>query len=86
MRFRIVALSDELSRARGPPADVGSDRVFLDQLKNAAEQGDVVIGISASGNSAAIVRVFEYANRIGCRTVCITGRRRRESWRTYPTS
>ena len=73
MRFRIVALSDE-SSARAPAGDVAADRVFLDQLKNAAEHGDVVIGISPSGNSAGIVRVFEFANRIGCRTVCITGR------------
>jgi D-sedoheptulose 7-phosphate isomerase len=74
MRFRIVALSDELSHTRGPAGDVASDRVFLDQLKNTAEHGDVVLGITPSGNSAAILRAFEYANRIGCRTVCITGR------------
>ena len=72
IRFRIIALADELS-GRGP-ADVSADRVFQDQLKNAAERGDVVIGISPSGNSAAILRAFEHANRIGCRTVCITGR------------
>jgi D-sedoheptulose 7-phosphate isomerase len=72
IRFRIIALSDELS-GRGP-ADVGADHLFQDQLKNAAERGDVVIGISPSGNSAPVLRAFEYANRIGCRTVCITGR------------
>ena len=72
IRFRILALADDLS-GRGP-TDIAGDRVFQDQLKNAAERGDVVIGISPSGNSAAILRAFEYANRIGCRTVCITGR------------
>jgi D-sedoheptulose 7-phosphate isomerase len=72
--FRILALSDDFSQVRGPSGDVDSDRVFVDQLKNAAQHGDAVIGISASGNSAAIVRGFEYANRIGCRTVCIAGR------------
>jgi D-sedoheptulose 7-phosphate isomerase len=74
MRFRIVALSDESLHTRGPGGNLVSDRVFVDQLKNAAEQGDVVVGITPSGNSAAILRTFEYANRIGCRTVCITGR------------
>jgi len=73
MRFRIVALSDELTHTRGPSGDFGSDRVFLDQFQNVAEQGDVVIGISSSGKSAGIVRVFEYAKRTGCRTVCIAG-------------
>ncbi len=72
-RFRIAALASELS-PRGPAGDVAGDRVFLDQLKDAAEHGDVGVGISLSGNSAAILRAFEYANRIGCLTVCITGR------------
>lgn len=72
-RFRIAALAGELSH-RGPAGDVAGDRVFLDQLKDAAEHGDVVVGISPSGNSAAILRAFEYANRIGCRTLCLTGR------------
>src|SRR4051794_31201826 len=72
VRFRIIALADELSGRA--PDDLGADRVFHDQLKDAAERGDVVIGISPSGNSASLVRAFEYANRIGCRTVCITGR------------
>jgi D-sedoheptulose 7-phosphate isomerase len=72
LRFRIIALAEELSGRA--PADVGADRVFQDQLKDGAERGDVVMGISPSGNSAAVVRAFEYANRIGCRTVCITGR------------
>ncbi len=71
-RFRIAALASELS-PRGP-GEAAADRVFLDQLKDAAEHNDVVVGISPSGNSAAILRAFEYANRIGCRTVCITGR------------
>jgi D-sedoheptulose 7-phosphate isomerase len=72
VRFRIVVLAGELSGRSA--SDVESDRVFLDQLTNAADHGDLVIGISSSGNSAAIVRAFEYANRIGCRTICITGR------------
>jgi D-sedoheptulose 7-phosphate isomerase len=72
VRFRILALANE-SSARAPAGDVAGDRVFLDQLKNAAEHGDVVMGISPSGNTAAILRAFEFANRIGCRTVCITG-------------
>ena len=73
VRFCIIALANELAE-RGPGGDVVGDRVFVDQLKNAAEHADVVVGISRSGNSAAILRAFEYANRIGCRTVCITGR------------
>ena len=72
VRFRIIALADE-SPVRRPAGELAGDRVFLDQLKSTAEHGDVIIGISPSGNSATLLRAFEYANRIGCRTVCITG-------------
>jgi D-sedoheptulose 7-phosphate isomerase len=49
------------------------DPVFVEQIKNIAEHGDIVVGISFSGNSASVLRAFEYANRIGCRTISITG-------------
>jgi D-sedoheptulose 7-phosphate isomerase len=74
MRFHIVALSDELSKAPGSADDPDAEMVFLDQIRNAAQHGDVVIGISPSGNSRALLRVFEHANRIGCRTISIAGK------------
>ena len=74
MRFRIVALSDELASGRGITGDLASERTFLEQIKNTAEHGDIVVGISSSGNSPGVLRAFEFANRIGCRTISITGR------------
>src|SRR5262249_566590 len=74
MRFRIVALSEELPMARGMAGDSPADRTFLDQIKNAAERGDVIVGISSSANSPGVLRAFEFANRVGCRTISITGR------------
>lgn len=71
-RFRILVLSDELPEVS--TQELARDRVFVEQLKNTAEHGDVVVAISPSGNSADVVRAFEYANRIGCRTISITGR------------
>ena len=69
-RFRILALTDR-PRWSGIPQD--ADRLFVEQLKNFAEPGDVVIGISVSGNSANVVNAIDYACWIGCRTVAVTG-------------
>lgn len=69
-RFRILALSDRPPRG-GHAED--ADRVFVEQLKNFAEPGDVVIGISVTGNSANVVNAVDYACWIGCRTIAVTG-------------
>jgi D-sedoheptulose 7-phosphate isomerase len=74
MRFHIMPVVEETSRPRVAAGDPDADTVFLDQLRNTAQYGDVVIGISTSGNSRPLVRAFEYANRIGCRTIAIAGR------------
>ena len=72
-RFRIVALSEELPEM-SLSQNLAHDRVFVEQLKNIAEPDDVVVAISPSGNAADVLRAFEHANRIGCRTISMTGR------------
>jgi D-sedoheptulose 7-phosphate isomerase len=74
VRFRIMALTDQLPTITAYANDVGYDVVFLEQLKNFAEPGDVFMGISGSGNSANVIRAMEYAGSIGCRTIALTGR------------
>jgi D-sedoheptulose 7-phosphate isomerase len=54
--------------------DVSFDAVFVEQLKNFAEPGDIVMGISGSGNSPNVLRAIEYANSIGCKTIGLSGR------------
>ena len=54
--------------------DVCYECVFEEQLKNFAQKNDVIMAISASGNSPNVVRAVEYGNSIGCRTVALTGR------------
>ena len=73
-RFRIMALTDQLPTITAYANDVSYDAVFVEQLKNFAEPGDVFMGISGSGNSPNVVRAMEYANSIGCRTIALTGR------------
>src|ERR1700690_378644 len=73
-RFRILALTDSLPTITAYSNDVGYECVFVEQLKNFAEPGDVVIAISSSGNSPNVLRAVEYGNSVGCRTIALTGR------------
>jgi D-sedoheptulose 7-phosphate isomerase len=73
-RFRIMALTDQLPTLTAYANDVGYECVFVEQLKNFAEAGDVVMGISGSGNSPNVIEALRYANQIGCRTIALTGR------------
>jgi len=72
-RLRILCLN---AQAPSPP-DIATeqtrDRLFVEQLKGFAEPGDLVIGISATGNATSLAAAFEYANWIGCRTIVISG-------------
>jgi D-sedoheptulose 7-phosphate isomerase len=73
-RFRIMALNDSLPTITAYSNDVHYECVFVEQLKNFAQPGDVVMAISGSGNSPNVLRVMEFANSIGCRTIALTGR------------
>jgi len=73
-RFRIMALTDSLPTITAYSNDVSYECIFVEQLKNFAEPGDVIIGISSSGNSPNVIRAVEYGNSIGCRTIALTGR------------
>ena len=73
-RFRIIALTDQVSTLTAYANDVSYDAVFVEQLKNFAEPGDVFMAISGSGNSPNVLRAIEYARSIGCRTIALTGR------------
>ncbi|HXA64464.1 MAG TPA: SIS domain-containing protein [Bryobacteraceae bacterium] len=73
-RFRIMALTDSLPTLTAYSNDVGYECIFVEQLKNFAQPGDLVMCISGSGNSPNVVRAMEYANSIGCKTIALTGR------------
>jgi D-sedoheptulose 7-phosphate isomerase len=73
-RFRIMALTDSLPTLTAYSNDVSYECVFVEQLKNFAEPGDVVMAVSGSGNSPNVIRAIEYGNSIGCRTIVLTGR------------
>ncbi len=72
-KFRVMALTDCTPLILALGNDVGYEYIFVEQLKNFARQGDVVLGISGSGNSPNVLRAFEYAKQIGCTTVAFCG-------------
>jgi D-sedoheptulose 7-phosphate isomerase len=73
-RFRIMALTDSGSTITAYSNDAGYECIFVEQLKNFARRGDVVMAFSGSGNSPNVLRALEYGNSIGCRTIALTGR------------
>ena len=72
-RFRIMALSDQVSTITAYANDLGYEVVFEQNLRNFARAGDVVIALSGSGNSPNVLRAVEYANSIGCTTIGLSG-------------
>ena len=72
-RHRIIALTDNIPTMLAISNDMSYDDVFVEQLKNFIEPGDVVVGISGSGNSKNIIKAIEYANALNNLTVGITG-------------
>lgn len=73
LRFKVVSLTDNLPYVTAWANDNGYEVVFEQQLRNIGEPGDLVIGISASGNSPNVLRAVEYANNHGMTTVGMTG-------------
>lgn len=73
-RFRIHALHDNLPTLTAYSNDVGYDAVYVELLKNHAQSGDLLFGMSGSGNSPNVLRAFEYANGAGLTTVALTGK------------
>lgn len=72
-RFRVVCLNDNIPTLLAYSNDIGYDVVFKEQLENFIEEGDVVIGISGSGNSKNVLHAMELANEKSAITVGITG-------------
>jgi D-sedoheptulose 7-phosphate isomerase len=75
-RFRIMALNDPVPTLLAYSNDVGYESIFVEQLKNFAQPGDIVMALSGSGNSENVVAAVEYGNSVGCRTIALSGRDR----------
>jgi len=69
----MMCLNDSISTLLAYANDLSYEDVFVEQLKNFFDSGDVVIGISGSGNSENVLRAIDYANNNGGTTVGLCG-------------
>lgn len=72
-RFKVICLNDNIPVMLAYANDVGYDDIFVEQLKNFMKTEDVVIGISASGNSENVIRAIDYANQNRALTIGLCG-------------
>lgn len=68
-----IALTTDTSALTAIGNDYGFDYIFERQVESLAKKGDVLIGISTSGNSVNVCKALELGNEIGCVTLSLTG-------------
>lgn len=73
VKYDIECLSDNVPMMMAIANDIGYNDIFVVPLRNKLKRGDIVIGISGSGNSENVIRAFAYANEIGAETIAFTG-------------
>jgi D-sedoheptulose 7-phosphate isomerase len=71
--FRAVALTDNVPLLSAWANDAAYEDVFAQQLVNHVEPGDVVLGISTSGQSENVLRALALARDAGAKTIGFTG-------------
>jgi D-sedoheptulose 7-phosphate isomerase len=72
--FHVVSLTDNVPLLTAWANDNGYDRVFSEQLETLARPGDLLVAISASGNSRNVIAAVETARLCGMTVVGLTGR------------
>jgi D-sedoheptulose 7-phosphate isomerase len=72
-RFRVTSLNDNTAILTALANDLGYENVFREQLENLIRPGDLLIAISASGNSANVLNALGYAQRQCAQTACLLG-------------
>ncbi len=72
-RLRVIALTDNVSLMTAWANDTDYNHIFSEPLKNLAQRGDVLVAISASGNSPNIIAAVEAAKQIGVTVIGLTG-------------
>jgi len=70
--FKVMSIVDNLAVLTALGNDYGYEEIFVRQLQVYAQKGDMLVGISASGNSPNIIRSFEYAKSAGIKTIALT--------------
>jgi D-sedoheptulose 7-phosphate isomerase len=72
--FRVIPLTDNVPLLTAWGNDTSYDRVFAEQLNALVRAGDVVVMITASGNSPNVLASAEVAREAGATTIAFAGR------------
>jgi len=72
-RFKVIGVTDNMSMITAYANDMSYDDVFVEQLKNHVEPGDVVVGITGSGNSPNVLKAIQWAREAGAVTIGFIG-------------
>lgn len=72
-RLRTLALNDNMALFSALSNDLGYENVFAEQLATFVDAGDVVIAISASGNSPNVLNAIAVAHERGATTIGLSG-------------
>jgi D-sedoheptulose 7-phosphate isomerase len=75
-RFRILSLNDNTAWMTALGNDYAYEDVYLRQLQNYAQPGDVALCMSVSGNSPNLVKAMKWAAENGVHTVGLVGAKR----------
>ena len=73
-RFRVLALTDNMPWITALANDLDYSQIFLEQLKNYAQPGDLLVVLSGSGNSPNVLEAVSWANENQIQTIGLTGR------------
>jgi D-sedoheptulose 7-phosphate isomerase len=71
--LRVIALTDNHAVITATGNDLGFDHVFSRQLRHLAKPDDLLITVSASGNSPNVLACVEAAKELGLTTIAFTG-------------
>jgi len=71
--FRVIGLTDNMAIFSAYANDEGYENVFSQQLANLIQPGDIVVGISASGNSKNVLNAINEARKHNVKTIGFTG-------------
>lgn len=71
--FKVMSLTDNNAVMTAIANDFGYESLFLKQLETCLSEGDVLVSISASGNSPNLLKAVQYAKSKGVKTVGLTG-------------
>jgi len=72
-RFKAISLADNIALITAIGNDLSYEDIFWQQLSGLVKEGDVVIGISASGNSPNIVKAILKSKECGAKTIGLLG-------------